>query len=378
MNGDLDSDSQVVDVWDRQWLSLKLAKSSPQAAQVYMVNVRLTGITMAQLVIKSGSSAIYVEARDETGRSPHSDYRVIWLPSLNKGAALAAIQTSPHPASLVRQGQRFGLRTCMQHAESLHQLHKPKVPYLHSAQLRSFSVGPLPFNCTRASLAKMFETMNWKARAVQPRGRAQDGSGVIWSVQAEQGPMSEAYQMSHGDIIITEDDMRRPVDTRTQVDLMASAKTVAALRGKASSSAHGNPQQDPWEHADPWQQSRAKRVKTSPPELSNQQMKVLEENLKDKILGSLPRESTDVTMATDDARMNSFEARLQQVEQTMQQQASVQQQQHQELTQTITAVQHNVDQQARNMNQILDSRFSEQLSQIERLLGKKARVGELE
>lgn len=40
----------MVDVWDRQWLSLKMSKTAPHQSALFVVNVRLTDITMQQLL----------------------------------------------------------------------------------------------------------------------------------------------------------------------------------------------------------------------------------------------------------------------------------------------------------------------------------------
>eukprot|EP00438_Fugacium_kawagutii_P003699 Skav209325 [mRNA] locus=scaffold724:316801:339675:- [translate_table: standard] len=243
--GGTDRETQIVDVWDRQWLTHKMGKSQSSSASLFAVNLRLANVSIRQLLSKSGTSGFYAEPRDESGRHTHDDYRVVWLPNLSKGETMAALQTSPHWTSLIRHGNRFGLRTCTQHADSIHSLHRPKVPYLSSAQLRNFSVGPMPFNCTRDSLSKMFELWGWRARAIQPKGRAADGTGVLWHVQAEHPPVSEVFQMHHSDVIVTEDDGKHRPGPSPPVDVLASAKTVAALRNQ-SMLAGGNPQQDPW------------------------------------------------------------------------------------------------------------------------------------
>lgn len=274
-------ENPVVDVWDRQWLSTKLAKVHPAQASMFFVNLRLTNLTLQQLLTQSGAKGLYYEPRDESGRMPHSAYRVVWLPGVGRAAAQAAIQTSPHWASLARQGARFGLRIHEQHAEATHKIHKPQAPYLSSTQLKSFTVGPLPYNCTRSSLAKLFQVWEWRARAIQPRGRARDGTGVVWQVLSEGPPESEVYQMAHGDVIITVDEDRRQTESMQPVNLLASAKTVAALREKPNQ-ATSSTTKDPWEDSDPWQPYKSKQIKHSPPEISPHQLRAIEESLKEK------------------------------------------------------------------------------------------------
>eukprot|EP00438_Fugacium_kawagutii_P002895 Skav223706 [mRNA] locus=scaffold2379:65847:70727:+ [translate_table: standard] len=372
---DKETETPVVDVWDRQWLTIKLVRTQPDASAMFVVNLRLTGVSLQQLLSKSGQGGMYMEPRDETGRQAHAGYRVVWLPNTNKSTALAAIQTSPHWAALVRYGNRMGLRTLLQHAESLHKTHKPQTPYLHSAQVRNFAVGPLPFNCTKASLAKAFTQWGWKARAVQPRGRAVDGTGVLWSVQAEEGPPAVAFQMSHGDVIVTEDDPKRsPLNTGSP-EVQASAKTVAALRERSSGASVANAHADPWEKDDPWgPYNKIKR--TTPPELSPQQFRALEESIRDKIAPvAKDNAETDVPMI-DESRIANLEHRMQQFEHTLQTQAQHQQQQHFQVTQSIAQVQQNLDNQNQSIHQALDQRFGEQLRHMERLLSRTKRSGD--
>eukprot|EP00438_Fugacium_kawagutii_P021051 Skav222607 [mRNA] locus=scaffold5038:168782:173185:- [translate_table: standard] len=382
LTGGTDGDTQVVDVWDRQWLTHKMGKSQPTNASLFAVNLRLTNVSLRQLLSKSGVSGLYAEPRDESGRQTHEDYRVVWLPNLSKGETMAALQTSPHWTSLIRHGNRYGLRTCAQHAESIHTLHKPKVPYLSSAQLRNFSVGPMPFNCTRTSLSKMFELWGWKARAIQPKGRAVDGTGVLWQVQAEHPPVSEVFQMNHSDVIITEDDGKTRPGPSQPVDVLASAKTVAALRKKPQVS-DGNPQQDPWANYDPWyttSQSRPKQMKSAPSELTQQQLLALEDHMTERIKQAVIKDGAPDAVMTpvDDPRISALENRMQQVEQTIQQNAQIQTQQHQELTHHIATVQKNLDGQTQSVQQLLDNRFGEQLDHIERLLAKRMKTEDKE
>eukprot|EP00438_Fugacium_kawagutii_P031487 Skav235041 [mRNA] locus=scaffold287:267187:271838:- [translate_table: standard] len=363
---DKHEDNPVVDVWDRQWLTLRMTKTSPQQSAMYMVNLRLTNIDLQQILTKSGEGGLYLEPRDETGRNPNEGFRVVWLPQMTKGSMQAAIQTSPQWAAMVRHGLRYGLRTNTQHAEQIHNLHKPKVPYLHSSQLKTFAVGPMPFNCTRSSLGKMFDMWSWKARAIQPRGRSSDGSGVMWTVQAEKPPVSQVFQMGHGDVIVTEDDEKKSSAASSSTDVMASAKTVAALRAKPLPAA--NPQSDPWESYDPWQ----KHPRISPPELSTQQLKALEDRMTERISTSLNKDPPDAVMSSvEDGRVSALETRMQMVEQTLQQHAHTQQQHHAELTQGIAQVQQNLDGHKQSMHQLLDNRFNEQLHHLERLLKKR-------
>lgn len=221
-------------------------------------------------------------------------------------------------------------------------------------------------------MTKLFQAWEWQARPIQPRNRASDGSGVVWTVQAEGPPASEVYQLAHSDVIITLEDTKR-IFPKQPVDVLASSKTVAALRDKPQSSQTSS-QVDPWEHTDPWQASKQKQVKIGAPEISPQQMRALEESLQEKLMQNFPTKDDELMPQVDSQRVTSLEERMQRVEHELQQQSQTQQKHHAELTSSIVQVQRNLEQQGHSMNQVLDARFTEQLQQIERLLSKKQKT----
>ena len=69
----------VVDVWDRQFLSLKMTRVKAHQCELFFASLRLVGINLNELQAKSGTAGIYVEPRSIDGRSPCDRHRVIWL-----------------------------------------------------------------------------------------------------------------------------------------------------------------------------------------------------------------------------------------------------------------------------------------------------------
>ena len=382
-------DDGVIDVWDRQWLSHKLDRQKPQQAEVFMVSLRLTGQNEKDLMSKSGEAGIYLEPRAADGRSPSDKYRVMWLPRTDKATTMTSLQAATTWACLVRAGRRFGLRTLTSDAQTVHDQYKPQVPFLDSGSIVHYSVGTLPYGVTKSNLSKVFLKWGWQARPVQPRGRSSDGGGILWEVHASQAPECEAYAMDHGDVIISELSRKKPND-RVVTDIIASAKTLAALQASQTSSSmssgsNSKVSQDPWIDQDPWS---GYAPITKVPRVAHQsepsQAKYLENvnltvdrkiaaaiaQVEQKILATSSDDS--MTDAVED-RVGSIETRLTQMEHIVQSQQHQMQSHHTQVNNQLSSMQTQLDQQSQVFQDHLDSRMTEQLSQIEKLLGKKGR-----
>ena len=382
----------VIDVWDRQWLSQKLDKQKPQQAEVFMVSLRLTGQNEKDLMSKSGENGIYLEPRSADGRSPSDKYRVMWMPRTDKATTMTSLQAATTWACLVRAGRRFGLRTLTVDAQKVHDQYKPQVPFLDSGSVLHYLVGPLPYGVTKTNLSKVFLKWGWQARPVQPRGRSSDGGGILWEVHASQAPECEAYSMDHGDVIISELSRKKPTD-RVVTDIIASAKTLAALHASqvpsvAASGSNPKPNQDPWIEQDPWSGyaplSKAPRMSTHADPSQAKYLETMNSTVDRKITAAIAQVEQKMSTAsaassdegmTDvvDDRVGSIEARLTQMEQVVQSQQHQMQVHHNQVNGQLSNMQTQLDQQSQVFQEHLDSRMTEQLSQIEKLLGKKGR-----
>ena len=383
-------DLEILDVWDRQFVNMKLEKVKATESSIFIVTIRVKGVDQKTLMTSNSVSGIYIEPRTDDGRKPSLDYRVVWLQKVDKATAVSSVQSSRQWASLVRSGQRYGIRTTIDAAEAVHQQHKPNTPYIDSSTMMSYMVGPWPYGATRSALQKIFVKWGWEARPLQPRGRSADATGVLWEVQAAQKPRFEVYSMEHSDVLITEIHKKRPIDHQPS-DVLASAKTLAVLKTQQKSpppaGSSGKNEIDPLMVNDPWKNwsppHKVPRASTgvaptpSPAPVEVIQAKVerkfaaaiaaLEDkvNAKDVAMGS--SESPDMTRVADlEARMNQLEGAVQQ--------QSAQLQQHQtQVTHQVSQIQTQVDQQASPLQRHLDQRLQEQLGHIERLLHKKPR-----
>lgn len=102
--------------------------------------------------------AHYIEPRTHDGRSPHADFRVIWINKKDRQAVVLASQSTAQWTTVVRAGSRFGLRVKSAEAKIIHEQHKPQTPYLESDEILTFHAGPFPHGSNRGALLKLFST----------------------------------------------------------------------------------------------------------------------------------------------------------------------------------------------------------------------------
>lgn len=382
-------DEGVIDVWDRQWLSLRMERQKPKHSEVFQVNLRVTGVDEKQVMASSGTRGYYVEPRSVDGRSPSDAYRVVWLPKTDFATATTSLQAAQTWACLVRTGKRFGLRTLSQDAQQIHDQYKPQTPFLESGSITHYLVGPLPFGATKATLGRVFSKWGWVARPVQPRGRSSDGGGILWEVHASQTPECEAYSMDHGDVIISELNQKKSYE-KNQTDIVASARTIAAMQASQSSeprkgvskpSGDGIFDSDPWAGYVPASKVSKHAASTDSSSSQSRQFEALTATVDRKIAAAIAQVDEKMATPASDAVMHSgvqdrvqvVEDRLSKIEQVVQAQHHQMQQQHGQVNTQLTKMQHQLDQQSHVFQEHLDQRMTEQLSQIEKLLGKKGR-----
>ena len=84
----------------------------------------------------------------------------------------------------------------------------------------------------------------------------------------------------------------------------------------------------------------------------------------------------DAPMGMEDERVAQLEHRMNQLEVNMQQQQHVAASQHAEVQQQLNQVRIQVDQQGASFRSLMDQRFTEQLSEIERIMAKRPKTTE--
>eukprot|EP00435_Cladocopium_sp_Y103_P028852 s1474_g7.t1 len=378
------SESPVIDVWDRQWVTKRYEKTKSKSAEIFVFSFRMLAEHSQELVAKSGSNGIYYEPRSSCGRFPSDTYHVTWLPAASYPDAKLAQQTSPQATSLVRHADRYGLRSDSLNAQEIHMKHRPDTPLLLGQHKMLYSLGPLPYSTTKQAVSKLLKAWNWEARPLQPRGRSQDGNGVQWTIQATSDPSHWIYVLQHGDVLISKVQEDRQVDPQPTYSIVASKRTLQHFNQPD--------QTDPWLINDPWKKGPAKNPQQGPMSLAPSVLANIETNVEKRLLSSLatkiPQADHDVPMDVDaiESRVGMLEQQLHQLQVN---QAGV----DQRLTQVDTAVQQvqisqsgvenkvgqmqqQLDQQNVHIAQTLDNKMTEYMERIETLLAKRGRLGE--
>ena len=370
-----DISQQIVDVWDRQFLSMKMTKVPPNEAYLFAVSIRAHSTVGDELAKASGEEGKYIEPRIPTGRHPDPAYQVVWLPRKTFREATLAKQTSTVPCNLVRTADRYGLRTDHLHAEELHKIHRPDQMFLQGGDLKKFRVGPMPYGANKQAIANVFKTWQWNARPIGPVGQSRTRDGVLWIVQAADAPQSWVYQLAHGDVLITQEQNDMPGEVVQPMQVLASNRTIQSLRKPSTKS--DQRQDDPWVQHDPWQSYQSGSAKEASVHQITAVQARLEAMVDQKIRDHMP--DTEMSAVTDGntvAKVDALEHQIQVLSanfQSFQQQQSSQNQMVQHQVQAIDA---KVESQQSNIQQMLDSKLDDQTQRIEHLLSKRQRSQE--
>lgn len=363
---------QIVDVWDRQFLSSKMNKVQPHEAYLFAVSIRVQQGASDAFAKSSGEEGKYVEPRTSTGRQPDPDYQVIWLPKKSFREATLAKQTAPVPCNLVRTADRYGLRASNDQAEELHKIHRPDQMFLQGTELKRFRVGPMPYGANKQSMANVLKTWQWSARPVGPFGQSRSREGILWIVQATEPPQSWVYQMAHGDVLITAEATDAPSNVVKPMPVLASSRTIQSL--KQPNNKPEARMEDPWVQHDPWQ----KGPPTTAREASVHQMSAVQARLEavvdQKIREHLP--DTDMAAAHDgksEEKVVALEHQIQSLAANFQSFQQQQASQNQMVQHQVQALDAKVDSQQSNIQQMLDSKLDDQMQRIEQLLSKRQR-----
>ena len=372
----------IIDVWDRQYISKSFQKTKQDESDIFIVSIRCTQQSAEKILDASGRDGVYHEPRTDSGRSPHANFGVVWLPKKTYGEAIVLKQTSTVRTWIVRNGDRYGLRTNSANHQSLHSHHKPEVEFL-AGETISFRVGPLPYGTTRGSLQKVIKEWEWTARPVQPQGQVHNG--VMWLVQANQIPPFWVYTMSHGDILITqiENGGKGSKQNALSAAPLASQRTLHHLTTQVTRPHIDKSAQDPFQVNDPWAPANAA--------LSSSQIANIETQVEKRVMAQVQPAIQQALSSSDDAemipavddRVSQLESQIKQINENMQKSnqsfqvfQQQQMQQNQAMTHQISNVKQQVDSQYHSLQTMLDSKMEDQMSRIEALLVKRMKVNE--
>ena len=359
-------ESVVMDVWDRQWFTKRFERTKYDQADIFAFSMRIATTEVDGLLSQSGSKGIYFEPRSTCGRMPSPEYHVTWLNQTNHSEAKIAQQTSPQATTLVRHGDRYGLRSDSMNAQEIHAKHRPDTPMLLGNTKQLYVLGPLPFSTTREGVGKLLKAWQWDARALQPRGRALDGTGINWSIQATEDPSHWIFTLQHGDVLITKAQAERtPVPPET-CGIIASRKTIDQFKHTKVD--------DSWPKGDPWgkytpttaQHVEAPRAQSSAG-ISNAQIAAVEANVEKRVMASLATRAEDVSM---EANMHEVVQKVTQLEHQLSQVVHHQQQ----VDSRLNGMQTQMDQQASQFATAVATQMTAQMERIESLLAKRSRM----
>lgn len=357
----VDNVSPVIDVWDRQWVSKKFEKVRPASADIFVFSFRMIADKSELLLTKSGQSGIYWEPRSPCGRYPNDSYHVTWLSNMTFQDAKYAQQTSPQATTLARHGERFGLRSDVMNAQQIHDKHRPNTPLLMGQSKMLYAVGPLPYSTTKVALHKLLKAWQWEAKPLQPKGRAQDGSGVTWHIQATEDPGHWVYSLQHGDVLVSKIQDTKPTPTQMPYSIVASKKTMEHLQGP-----------DPWANYDPWRKDGPPNTQATRQPSANQpsqpvtqaQLAAWEANLEKKLQSIAKSSEGDTSMEPSniESRITELENKFHQV-------------QHMQagMDSKVNMLQSQIDHQSKVLGDKIDERMSEQMDRTEQLLCKRSR-----
>lgn len=357
-HADEDSTEPLLDVWNRDFLTLGFKKAKPAESEMFACAIRVRADVFDEVVKKSGHAGMYVEPRSADGKSHCDQYHTVWLNKLAHNEALVACAKAKSPAFLIRVNRRYGLKTKMEFANELHSQFKADVPLVSGQASATFTVGPLPWGTTRKGLQELFNSWGWQARALQPAGRAADGKGLLWNALASVPPGASVVQMEHGDVIIVRKEIA-PSITPAIPAIEASSHTRKSLQSCPVAAKS----EDPWAEA----AARLPSVRNDHV-LTSQQLHQIEQSLEQKL--------TKKVMQEDVAMDQAWEPRVRELEEKIAKIVDVQQAQSAQtnaVAQQVQNVQAQVERQSREFQTHLDSKLEDQMGKIEALLTKRAR-----
>ena len=342
------SDTPILDVFQRDFLTIHFQKIRSQDAQIYSVAMRVTAVVFQQLFALSGTDGIFFEPRTEDGRSQDPGYHTVWVPrqSLSEVKALQSMQTTQ--VSLIRVSHRYGLKVLASEAEAIHATINPDEPYIAGASKQSFRVGPFPWGTTKKAIQQLFQQWKWSARPIHSIAKAKDSSGLMWLVHSASPPACTVYQLQHGDVVIHQETVNQKAAWRPP-QVQASK---AEFRAKA-----------PDMEFDPW--AAAAKQLPRQENVSKAQLAAIEATVEERVVKKIQAqvEQPDVQMAP------SLEPRVTQLEQ----QLAALQTKSGVIENKVDFLHQQVEQQSSKFESSLDHKLAEQMERIEALMSKRAR-----
>ena len=341
-------DAPILDVWQRDTLTLHFQKCKAADSQIYAVAMRVTTDAFQQLSGMSGQHGVYIEPRTDDGKGQDPKYHTIWIPRLPLAEVRALQAMQKCPVSIVRVGHRYGLKAAAPDAEQVHRQITPEEPFIAGSSKLSFRVGPFPWGTTKKAIQQLFQQWGWAARAVHTIAKAKDASGLMWLVHASGPPASLVFQLQHGDVVIHQESAQ-PKEAWRPPQVQASAREKLERTNE--------PEFDPW--------ADAAKLLPRADNISTAQLASMEASVEQRVMKKIQDQQQEV-----DINMSSaWEPRVAQLEQ----QLTAMQNRSTMVEGKLDMLHRQVDAQASKFEQALDCKLSDQMARIEALINKRAR-----
>ena len=406
-------ESGLVDVWAFRWMKTDGAKATPANAEVMSVYFRVPESSFVSLHSASGTDGVFFEPRCQDSPGADPAFSVVWIPQATMPDIMHKVKTHDHCLAACRIGTKYGVRCQAKYQEEVHNELRPQVPFVHCAIKEVYRLEPLPVGTHRQSLSDTLQTVNWKAKPLQP---CKGSQGRAWTVGAETPPPSQFIQAKHGWISVAK--VKDQVQSAPAQHLIATAKTKQHIGTTRPAASSAQPV-DPWASGrDPWGGYQAVSVKAPAPPSQHVQQKFddVEQRLQDHIKTTIAQELQDTDTS---CRVQHVEQQIQSIieHQTRLEHwvteggtkvTGLQQDCHQ-LHQAVEQCHHRIGEQGQAINQVatdvsactqalvvqgqaitkvssdvsslqdglsktLESYFAKQTEQIESLMAKKART----
>ena len=366
----------VLDLWRRQWTSFTFKPCEASDASIFWVNIRYIATLQESVLRCSGHSGVFVEPRTLDSKHGLLDFQVVWLPKENLAELLRLQQCHLMVQGLARLGSRLGLRVAASDAAELTRLVKPGSVFLSSGDRHDYEAGPLPFGMDRLSLSKLCVAWKWQARPLHPVRSLEDGLGTVWLLQASQPPPEQVLSYRGNRVVITQV-IKKVTPEASAATVIGHSATMALCKMESAL----DKQVDPWLKFDPWMTGNVVPPAPQGP-LVSKHLQQIEERIEQKVLAKVAHTGQDedfdmdsgTTSTPSTAKFDALEAQLHQLAAKHQALESKLDESVQRSDAQVSQLQHQVAAQFEAQRGEMQGLFTSQMSQIEALLSKKARL----
>jgi len=355
----------LLDVFRRQFFGENGRPTKWDKASYFAVLIRYVKSLEHAVLSASGKNGLFVEPKTEDAMQPHSDYQVIWLPTLDFAAVAHKAKCEAHCIGIARAGKRFGLRVMAQHFQEVFSSVKPDAVYLAPGSRMTYHTGPWPYGCDRKSIAAALKAVGWECRPLQPLHNV--AGGLIWSVQAICEPPNNVLSMQHGQVVLTRHDPKlAPAEPSGQV--VGQEATVRLCSVPAPGEV------DPWLTHDPWKKAIAAGPQIAARAPAGNALQELEDRVERSILSKLPPPVESMEIDDQDQRLQQLEQQVQQLAGRQSQLEATVVDNHAQQSAQVQTLQQQMMLQMDLQSKQMQSMLTDQMSRIETILSKKSRT----